>query len=54
MRWAGHVQLIAEVRIGFKILFGKPERKRSLGRPRRKWENNIKTDLREIGFESVD
>jgi hypothetical protein len=43
MRWAGHV-----ARMGEKILVGKPEGKRPLGRPRRRWEDNIKIDLREI------
>ena len=37
-----------------KVLVGKPERKRPLGRPRRRWEDNIKMDLKEIGWEDVD
>jgi hypothetical protein len=36
------------------VLMGKPERKRSLGRPRRRWDDNIKIDLQEVGFESMD
>jgi hypothetical protein len=38
----------------YKVLMGKPEGKRPLGRPRRRWENGIRTDLREIGWVSVD
>jgi hypothetical protein len=38
----------------YKILVGKPEGEESLGRPRRRWEDKIKMDLREIGLESVD
>jgi hypothetical protein len=45
MRWAGHVACMAE-RIGvYRVLVGKPERKRQLGRPRLRWEDNIKMDL---------
>jgi hypothetical protein len=54
MRWAGHVARMGEVRGAYKILVGRPEGKRPLGRPRRRWEDNIKTDLREIGFGDVD
>jgi hypothetical protein len=43
-----------EIRNAYKILVGKPERKRPLGRPRRRWEDNIRMDLREIGWEVVD
>jgi hypothetical protein len=43
-----------EMRNAYKSLVGKPEGKRPLGRPRRRWENNIKMDLREIGFGGVD
>jgi hypothetical protein len=50
MRWAGHVARMGEVRDAYNILIGRPERRRPLGRPRRRWENNIKMDLREIGF----
>ena len=49
MRWAGHVASMEEVRGVHKILVGKPERKRPLGRPRRRWEDNIKMDLEELG-----
>ena len=49
MRWAGHVACMEEGRGMHKVLVGKPEGKRSLGRPRRRWENNIKMDLEEVG-----
>jgi hypothetical protein len=42
------------VRGAYNILVGRPEGRRPLGRPRRRWENNIKMDLREIGFEDAD
>ena len=50
LRWAGHVARMEEGRSGFKILTGKPTGKKSLGRPRRKWEDNIRMDLKEIGI----
>jgi hypothetical protein len=46
MRWAGQAERIEEARNAYKILVGKPERKRPLGRPRRSWVDNIKMDLR--------
>jgi len=49
MRWAGHVARIGEGRGVHRVLVGKPEGKRQLGRPRRRWEDNIKMDLREVG-----
>jgi hypothetical protein len=45
---------MGEVRGAYNILVGKPEGRRPLGRPRRRWEDNIKMDLREIGFGDVD
>jgi hypothetical protein len=48
-RWAGHVARMGEGRRGHRVLLGKPERKRPLGRPRRRWEDNIKMDLQEGG-----
>jgi hypothetical protein len=54
MRWAGHVARMGEVRGAYNILVGKPEGRRPLGRPGRRWEDNIKMDLREIGFGAVD
>jgi hypothetical protein len=50
MRWAGHVARMGEVRGAYNNLVGKPEGRRPLGRPRRRWEDNIKMDLREIVF----
>ena len=38
----------------YRVFFGKPERKRALGRPRRRWDDNIKMDLQEVGCEGVD
>ena len=49
MRWAGHVAHMGEGRGVHRVLVGKPEGKRSLGRPRRRWEDNIKMDLWEVG-----
>ena len=54
MRWAGHVSLMGEVRGVHRILVGKPEGKRTLGRPRRRWEDNIKMDLQEVGGDDED
>ena len=48
MRWAGHVARMEEGRGVYKVLVGKPEGKRPLGRPRRRWEDNIKMDLQEV------
>jgi hypothetical protein len=45
---------MSEKRNAYRIFMGKPERKRPLGRPRRTWEDNIKMDLREIGWGSMD
>ena len=49
MRWAGHVARMGEGRRVHRVLVGKPEGKGPLGRPRRRWEDNIKMDLREVG-----
>jgi len=49
MRWAGHVACMGEGRDVHRVLVGKPEGKRLLGRPRRTWKDNIKIDLREVG-----
>jgi hypothetical protein len=48
MRWAGPVAWMGEKRNMYRLLVGKPEGKRPLGRPRRKWMDNIKMDLLEI------
>ena len=49
MRWAGHVACMGEDRVLHRVLVGKPEGKRPLGRPRRRWEDNIKMDVQEVG-----
>ena len=49
MRWAGHVACMGEDRVVQKVLVGKPEGKRPLGRPRCRWEDNNKMDLQEVG-----
>jgi hypothetical protein len=54
MRWAGHVALMGEKMNAYRILVGKQERKRPLGRPRRKWVDDIKMDLREIRWDAMD
>ena len=50
LRWSGHVARMEEGRSPFKILTGKPTGKRPLGRPRRRWDDNIRMDLEEIGI----
>jgi hypothetical protein len=50
MRWARHVACMGEETGVYRILVGRPEGKRPLGRPRRRWYDNIKLDLREIGM----
>jgi hypothetical protein len=54
MRWAGHVAHMGEERKAYKVLVGKPEGKRPLERPRHRWEDGIRMDLREIGLGCVD
>ena len=49
LRWAGHVARMQQSRNAYRVLVGKPESKRPLGRPRRIWEDNIKMNLREMG-----
>jgi hypothetical protein len=51
MRWAGHVAHMREGTGVFRVLVGRLEGKRPVGRPRRRWEDNIKMDLREIGID---
>ena len=48
MRWAGHVARMGEEKGVYRLLVGKPEGKRPLGRPRRRWVDNIRTDLQEV------
>jgi hypothetical protein len=54
MKWAGHVARMGEGRCLYRVLVGRPEGKRPLGRPRRRWEDNIKTNLREIGIDGAN
>ena len=54
LKWAGHVARMEEGRSVFKMLTGKPTRKRPLGRPTRRWEDNIRMNLKEIGIDWVD
>jgi hypothetical protein len=54
LRWARHVARMGEGRDVYRILVGKPKGKRPLGIPRRRWEDNIKMDLREIGIDGMN
>jgi hypothetical protein len=54
MRWAGHVARMGEKRNAYRLLVGKPEGKRPLGRPRRGWVDNIRMDIGEVGWGDVD
>jgi hypothetical protein len=54
MRWAGHVARMGDLGGAYNILVGRPQRRRPVGRPRRRWGDNIKIDLGKIGFWNVD
>jgi len=54
MRWAGHAARMEERRGVYRVLVVKPEGKRPLGRPRRRWEDNIKMDTQEVIFGGMD
>jgi len=54
MRWAGHVACMGERRGIYRVVVGKSEGNRPLGRPRCRWEDNIKMDLHEVGFGVMD
>jgi hypothetical protein len=54
LRWAGHVACMGGERNVYKVLVGKPEGKRPLGRQRHRWEDGIRMDLREIAWGGVD
>jgi len=54
MRWAGHVARMGEETGVYRVLVGKPEGRRRLGRPRHRWVNNIRTDLQEVGCGYMD
>ena len=54
MRWAGHVARMGEEREAYRVLVGKPEGKRPLGRPRHRWVDNIRMDLQDVGCGYMD
>ena len=54
MRWAGHVARMGEKKMVYKVLLGKPEGRRPLARPRRRWVDNIRMVLQEVGCGYVD
>jgi len=54
MRWAGHVARMGEERVVYRFLVGKPEGKSQPGRPRRRWVDNIRMDLQEVGCGYLD
>jgi hypothetical protein len=54
MRWAGHVARMGDGRGAYRVLVRRPEGRRPLGRPRRRWEDNIKIDLQEVGWGGMD
>jgi hypothetical protein len=54
MRWAGHAASMGKGRGIYRVLVGRPKGKRSMGRPKRRWEDNIKLDLREIGMDRTN
>jgi hypothetical protein len=54
MRWAGHVARMGENRNAYRLLVGKPEGRRPLGRPRRRWLDNIRMRIAEVGWGDVD
>ena len=54
MRWAGHLARMGEERGVYRVLVGKPEGKRPLGGPRRRWVDNIRMDLQEVGYGDMD
>ncbi|KAJ4451572.1 hypothetical protein ANN_03041 [Periplaneta americana] len=54
LRWAGHVSRMGESKKAYRVLVGRPERKRLLGKPRCRLEDNIKMDLREVGYDDGD
>jgi hypothetical protein len=54
LRWAGHVARMGKGKGIYRLSVGRPEGKRSLGRPRRRWEDNIKMDLRETGIDGAN
>jgi hypothetical protein len=54
MRWAGHVAYMGDGRGAYRVLVRRREGKRPIGRPRRRWEDNIEIDLQEVGWRGVN
>jgi hypothetical protein len=54
MRWAGHVARMGEERSVYRVLVGNPEGKRPMGRPRRRWEDNVRMDFQKVGCGGMD
>jgi len=54
MNWVGHIARMGDRRVVCRVLVGKPEGKRPLGRPRRRWENNVKMNIQEVGCGGLD
>jgi len=54
MRWAGLVACVGDRRGAYRVLVARPDGKKPLGRPRLRWEDTIKIDLQEVGWEGVD
>ena len=54
IRWAGHVTIMKDRRRSYWALEGRSERNRPLGRPRRRWEDNIKMDIQQLGWGGID
>ena len=54
IRWAGHVARMGEERVLYRVLMGKPEGRRPLGRPRPRWLDNIRLDMQEVGCGYMD
>jgi hypothetical protein len=54
MRWTGHVARMGEGRGVYRVLIGRPQSERPLGRPRHRWDDNIKMDFRDIGIDGAN
>jgi hypothetical protein len=54
MRWTGHVTHVRDRKGSYRVVVGKPERNRPLGRPRHRWKDNIKLHIQEVGWVGMD
>jgi hypothetical protein len=54
MRWVGHVARVGDRRVAYRVSVGRPKGGRLFGRPRHKWEDNIKMDVQEVGWGDMD